>query len=442
MHEQYFRSKQNSFRLAPKPDRVVESLFQHVTYLRKQPGVFWWNNAPEAKKEFARYSGTPSDYVLVDHQTYHGVECDVLLSSVGNQSDRYYVGVKDGRWYGAKEGIIALPAGFSRTHQLAVEEFLGKKLGENVSDSAWADIANTLRSLPQEKKIAWCRLNYSRLAKDYTPVFEYWFSDFRDLGNGRVFPYREELLFYDHEDQKKSFISTRRALTIKEIIIDRPLEDHLFKEPLTEGAMIADDIHQPPLYYKYKAEFTPEEWQGIVKKAKDREETETAQRQRVEQLIGKPAPPLPRGEWFNSKPLTWADLRGKIVVLKFWAIGCAPCYNELSALRGPDSKDKDAKERDRKPSHTPIVFIGVHAPGNSREEILKVVIARKLGAPIFIDLEDTTKTATGQFFGQCGVNAMPTSVAVDEEGRILAHGSFSDVLAAVGRRRNKIAEKE
>ena len=27
------------------------------------------------------------------------------------------------------------------------------------------------------------------------------------------------------------------------------------------------------------------------------------------------------GEWINSKPLTWPDLRGRVVVLHFWTFG-------------------------------------------------------------------------------------------------------------------------
>jgi thiol-disulfide isomerase/thioredoxin len=204
--------------------------------------------------------------------------------------------------------------------------------------------------------------------------------------------------------------------------------------------MIADDVHQPPLYYKYKAKFTPEEWQAIVKKAKDRHEKETAQSTRFNRLIGKPAPPLPVGEWLNSKPLTWADLRGKIVVLKFWAIGCAPCYNEISVLKGTDKKDEESQEPNKKGSKIPIVYIGVHAPGNSSEEIQKVVNKHKLRAPICIDRIGSDKSAPGEFFGRCAVNSMPTSVAVDEKGRILAHGSLSEVLTTVSQRRNKLVE--
>jgi hypothetical protein len=34
------------------------------------------------------------------------------------------------------------------------------------------------------------------------------------------------------------------------------------------------------------------------------------------------APEFPAGlQWFNSRPLTMADLRGKLVILDFWTYG-------------------------------------------------------------------------------------------------------------------------
>lgn len=36
-------------------------------------------------------------------------------------------------------------------------------------------------------------------------------------------------------------------------------------------------------------------------------------------MLGKPAPKLQVGNWMNSKPLTLSALKGKVVVLDFWA---------------------------------------------------------------------------------------------------------------------------
>lgn len=431
IREQYFRSGQDGFRLSPTPERVANALStQYLTYLSRQPPVFWWNNTPQDRADFEQRVGKPADVFLVGREAYHGVDCHVFLSSVGNQCDRYYVGAKDGRWYGAKEGIIAFPEASQRRYQRTVERFLGRDIGEKPSDAVWGKADEELRALPAERKAEWCRELYAQVARDHIPVFEYWFSDFRDVGGGRSFPFREDFLFYGHEGDEKTFVSIRRTVTVTEVVADRPLEDGLFEEPLKEGATVHDEIHQPPLRYQHKARFNAGEWEAIVKKAAARQEEEDAERRKIDQLLGRPAPALPAGTWLNSKPLTWADLRGKIVILKFWSVGCAPCYGELPALRGPDDKGKATEDKD---ARFPIVYLGVHAAGANQKEIEKVVKEYALGAPICID-EGQQKG----FFARCEVRAIPTSVAVDEEGRVIAHGTFSDVLTAATQRRTKL----
>jgi len=56
--------------------------------------------------------------------------------------------------------------------------------------------------------------------------------------------------------------------------------------------------------------------------------------------------------WFNSKPLNIADLRGKVVLVDFWTYGCVNCVNTL-----PHVTDLYAKYKDKG-----LVVVGVHTP--------------------------------------------------------------------------------
>jgi thiol-disulfide isomerase/thioredoxin len=56
--------------------------------------------------------------------------------------------------------------------------------------------------------------------------------------------------------------------------------------------------------------------------------------------------------WFNSAPLSMANLRGKVVLVDFWTYGCVNCVNTL-----PHVTELYAKYRDRG-----LVIVGIHTP--------------------------------------------------------------------------------
>jgi hypothetical protein len=198
---------------------------------RQPPGLFWWNDRKVEKEQYRQSFGSPEDFVLVGRESFHDVECDVYLNSAGNQADRFYFGLKDQRWYGAKEGIIAfgdLPT-YEKRYRATVEEFLGAGFDGKITSKTWEKLALTLRKLPQARKILWCKLLYDRVSKDYTPCFEYFFSDFRDLGNGRVMPFHQDFLQYEHEGDTEIFLGSTQSFDIVQVIIDQPLDDRLFQ---------------------------------------------------------------------------------------------------------------------------------------------------------------------------------------------------------------------
>jgi peroxiredoxin len=51
-----------------------------------------------------------------------------------------------------------------------------------------------------------------------------------------------------------------------------------------------------------------------------------------QELLGKAAPPLALKNWLNSKPLETSDLRGKVVLLRWWTEGCPYCEATAPAL--------------------------------------------------------------------------------------------------------------
>ena len=113
--------------------------------------------------------------------------------------------------------------------------------------------------------------------------------------------------------------------------------------------------------------------------------------------------------WFNigDQDLSLKDLRGKIVILDFWAFCCVNCLHVLDELRPLEAKYSDV-----------LVTVGVHSPKFDYEAETSAVAAAieryDIAHPVLNDPELITWQAYT-------ARAWPTLVVVDPEGYVVAH---------------------
>lgn len=105
------------------------------------------------------------------------------------------------------------------------------------------------------------------------------------------------------------------------------------------------------------------------------------------ELIGTRAPELDNLLWLNSKPLTLAHLRGKVVLIRFWLIDCPYCQRTAPALNYLlDKYDKDG-----------LVIIGIHHPksreAENRDLVIKGAKELQFKFPVAMDNEWTNVNA-------------------------------------------------
>ncbi|HEX4998848.1 MAG TPA: redoxin domain-containing protein [Terriglobia bacterium] len=140
---------------------------------------------------------------------------------------------------------------------------------------------------------------------------------------------------------------------------------------------------------------------------------------------GQYAPELKvQSTWLNSPPLTLDSLRGKVVLIDFWAWDCPNCAEALPHVK--ELHDKYAKDG--------LVVLGVHTPRIDYEKDLaklKATIAAKgIQYPVVVDNDY-------EIWTDYLCNVWPSHFVVDQEGMIqLSHngtGRYEDTESVVRR---------
>ncbi len=128
------------------------------------------------------------------------------------------------------------------------------------------------------------------------------------------------------------------------------------------------------------------------------------------------------GQWFNSKPLTIQELKGKVVLVDFWTYTCINCIRTLPYLKSWDEKYRDLG----------LVIIGVHSPefefekdaGNVAEAITDFAIEY----PVMQDNDFSTWKAYKNRY-------WPAKYLVDAEGNIrythFGEGDYDETELAI-----------
>lgn len=152
------------------------------------------------------------------------------------------------------------------------------------------------------------------------------------------------------------------------------------------------------------------------------------------EFLGKKAPAIQAETWLNSAPLTLDKLKGKVVIIDFWAPWCSPCRDVIPGLIEEYAKHKGDG----------LVVIGfTKLYGSYRDdlqnagkvdsgkeiELIKGFVERyKIDYPVAISNE-------GKEFDSYMISGIPTMIFIDREGKVdyikIGSGNHKAVAAKI-----------
>ncbi|HVZ94404.1 MAG TPA: TlpA disulfide reductase family protein, partial [Phycisphaerales bacterium] len=131
-------------------------------------------------------------------------------------------------------------------------------------------------------------------------------------------------------------------------------------------------------------------------------------------IEGQPAKELMVDHWLNADPMKIDDLKGKVVLIDFWATWCMPCRAAV-----PHTNEIARKYKDQG-----LVVVGVCA-GKGGEKIKQTAEELKIEYPVAVDLDNVT-------VNNYMIDGFPDYYLVDRKGILryadLNNDSYEDAI--------------
>ncbi len=121
-------------------------------------------------------------------------------------------------------------------------------------------------------------------------------------------------------------------------------------------------------------------------------------------VVGRPAAEISASRWMPGTPHPLSSLKGRAVLLVFWATWCPHCREEMPAV-------KKLYERYRERG-LEIVAVTRHSKGQTDEDVANYMKEQGIPFPVAIDAGGATSSAYG-------VSGIPAAALVDPAGKVV-----------------------
>jgi peroxiredoxin len=130
-------------------------------------------------------------------------------------------------------------------------------------------------------------------------------------------------------------------------------------------------------------------------------------------FLGKKAPEISISGSFNAKEkLSLSNLRGKVVLVEFWATWCPPCRASISHLSDLYRK------------YTPKGLVIIAITAEDKDKVKDFVRENKMRFPVAIDKNRQTNSAYG-------IRSIPTAYLIDSKGKVIWQGHTMQLTESI-----------
>lgn len=208
----------------------------------------------------------------------------------------------------------------------------------------------------------------------------------------------------------------RSARNMEYVYVEALLANERYVEalPYLEEAYVKDnmrEVNEEDLKKGYAAKHASIDGYQAYKSSLDSTKRENATAQLMKKLISKQAPDFELKD-VKGETVRLADLKGKVVVLDFWATWCGPCKASFPAMQKAVNKYKDDAD---------VQFLFIHTwekgSGDPTLNADKYVTDNKYTFQVLMDLRDvsTKQSAVAKAYG---VEGIPAKFIIDPKGQI------------------------
>jgi thiol-disulfide isomerase/thioredoxin len=375
--------------------------------------VFWWK-----RWRSHLYRASPNDFEIVKEDECGGKSCYVVANvwSTPNSTLQlhYWIGKEDGRLYGSNIRMDVEPIR-SRLNDLS---------GGRLEKGGFQDWYESMDPNEQEqfnKSVFYSTTNLKAL---HPQTF---FDDYREVHPGFFLPHLIRRISYSFgldsiEPTTSDSITVEKLYRITRTEWNRPLSNDLFVLKFEEGIDFTDERMTPTLYYKYKENMTAEDLEKALAAQREDDDFLDSVKQESKQAIGNPASEFRKiSVWFNHAPMSFkSDLKGKVVVLNFWDVNCAPCKNDMKFLA----------DWQRSNPKSDLKIIGIHSSIKPREDIQRILDAVQVKYPVCTDFYAPweERPYRGYLSKHYSRRYLPFTVVIDADGKIVNAGSLHEVF--------------